>query len=263
MAIYLDRAWPEDKPGKPRLTAKDLEGAETLAELSTLFESPRNEEGVACERFTLRLGNHRYPFMKFVVQEYLVREEYFFSVDTHDDLKITPDMPDYEGWCELRAFNRALKQEIEQAWSVAGLPTNEDLRELMEDIARDEAGEGGAPSRARLLVVDDEQDVARGLEAVLRARGYLVEIAFDGRQVLERLERDPLPDLVVMDYAMPELDGEEVMRRLKESTRCAGVPILLATATNIDLASLPRASGFLRKPYPRELLFTMIRQLLG
>ncbi|MCP3919469.1 MAG: response regulator [bacterium] len=258
--IYLDYAWPPDKPGKPRLTVKDLEGATTLKELSHHFEQPRSEEGVACKRFALRLGNSRYPFMKFIVQEYLVHEEYFFSVDTHDDLKITPDMSDFEGWCELREFNRGLKQKIEDAWDGADLPTNKDLQALMEGLAQLETGEDKS---ARLLVVDDEESVARGLAAVLRARGYQVEVAFDGLEVLERMRADPLPDLVVLDYAMPELDGEEVMRRLKADERCCEVPILLATATQIDLAKLPPASGFLRKPYPRELLFTMIRQLLG
>ena len=273
VGIYLEHAWPGDKPGKPRLTPKDLEDAQTLEELSGLFERRASDEDEACERLTLRLGNYRYPFMKFVVEEYLVAEEYFFAVDTHDDLRITPDMPDYAGWCELCVFNRELKAEIESAWRAAGLPTYEHLRELMEGIARQEADAGGAASAgagvrgdgtaARLLVADDEQEVARGLEALLGARGYEVEVAFDGRQVLERLERDPLPDLVVLDYSMPELDGEEVMRRLRQNPRYAGVRILLATATEIDLAALPPASGFLRKPYPRELLFTMIRQLLA
>lgn len=258
--IYLDHAWPSDRPGHPRLTVKDLEGAATLEELLRFFEQPGVREEVQCKRYALRLGNHRYPFMKFIVQEYLVHEEYFFSVDTHDDLKITPDMPDYEGWCELCDFNRALKKEIEEAWDAAGLPTNTDLQSLMEGLAQLETGDDKS---MRILVVDDEQSVARGLKAVLVARGYQVEMAFDGRAVLERMQRDPLPDLVVLDYAMPELDGEEVMRRLRADERCAGVPILLATATQIDLAKLPRASGFLRKPYPRELLFAMIRQLLG
>lgn len=258
--IYMDHAWPKDRDQKPNFDVTQLESANTLEELSPYFDKPVKGVEPACARYTLRLGNYRYPFMKFVVQEYLVHEEYFFCVDTHDDIKITPDMPDYDGWIEIRRFNRGLKQVIEAEWSRSELPTNEDLRELMEGIAQLEK-EGA--KRARLLVVDDERDVARGVAALLAARGYEVEVAFDGLEVLARLERAPAPDLLLLDYAMPELDGEEVMQRVRADERFPDLPILLATATSIDLSVMQRASGLLRKPYPRELLFAMIQQMLG
>ena len=111
-------------------------------------------------------------------------------------------------------------------------------------------------------MVDDERDVARGLAAVLGARGYQVETAFDGREVLERMAREPRPDLLVLDYSMPELDGEEVMAQLRAQERFSELPILLATATEIDLGSLARASGLLRKPYPAAVLYKIIEELL-
>ena len=197
--------------------------------------------------------------MKFVVQEYLVDEEYFFSVDTHDDIAIGPDNPDYDGWQDLKRYNAELKQEIEAAWVRAGLPTHLDLRVLAEGLAQVEV-EG--QKRARLLVVDDETDVAQGLKALLQGRGYQVECAYDGQQVLDRLGRDPLPDLVVLDYAMPELDGQEVLRRLRQDPRTERLPVLLTTASSIELKELQRASGLLRKPYPREVLFALLGKLL-
>lgn len=260
LRIYLDLAWPPDSETRPSLKIEDLEKAGTTEELLSFFDRPPASETSGCARYTLRFGNSAYPFMKFVIQEYLVEEEYFFSVDTHDDIKIEPGMPDYEGWQAVRAYNRELKERIEHAWKESGLPTHEDLRQLMEGIA---GRERGKEQRARLLVVDDERDVAEGLAAVLTARGYEVEVAFDGRQVLDRLERDPVPDLVLLDYSMPEFDGEEVMRRVRSGDRCRDIPFLLATATSIDLTSVPRTSGLLRKPYQREVLFAMIRELLG
>ncbi len=256
--IYLERAWPEGK-GEPKLNPAELEAHPTLSALFECFDRPQGDDTPALKRYTLRLGNWRYPFMKFVVQEYLVHEEYFFSVDTHDDIKITPDMPDWEGWQEVRDFNRNLKLAVEEAWSQAQLPTNADLMQLMEGLAHLEREES---KRARLLVVDDERHVALGLQAVLQARGYDVEVAFDGLQVVERLKCDPLPDLVLLDYAMPELDGEDVLKLVRADPRCRDVHVLLATATDIDLTAISRTSGFLRKPYPRELLFAMIGRLL-
>ena len=257
--LYLDLAWPSHGFEAHPLPAA-VENARSLEELFAAFERPRMGDERSSEHHALRLGNERYPFMKLVVWEYLVHHEYFFYVDTHDDLQITPDMPDYEGWVDLRRFNRDLKHRIEDAWKADGLPTHEDLRGLMEEIARAERGDA---KLQRILLVDDEVDVALGLAAVLSARGFQVETAFDGLEVLPRLAFGPRPDLVVLDYSMPELDGQEVLRRMRADPLHAEVPVLMATARKFDLADLPPCTGFLRKPYPRELLFTMIDQMLG
>jgi CheY-like chemotaxis protein len=89
-----------------------------------------------------------------------------------------------------------------------------------------------------------------------------VEIARDGMEALGRLEEDPLPDLVLLDYEMPALDSEEVLARLRREERTAHLPVLMATASTIDLSRLRRVSGLLRKPYPRHVLFAMIARLL-
>lgn len=259
VAVYLEHAWPGDEFPRPLVDVKSLEGPATIEALLAKFEKPRNPEGLSSQRYMLRLGNRRYPFMKFVVQEYLVRGEYFFSVDTHDDLDVRTDDADYDAWQELKRYNAALKTRIEAAWVSAGLPTHMDLRQLAEGLARVERE---STKRARLLVVDDETEVCRGLGALLEGRGYDVELAYDGRQVLERLAREPRPDLVLLDYSMPEFDGEQVLARIRGDPRLEKLPVLLATASSIDLASLPRASGFLRKPYAREVLFAMLAQLL-
>lgn len=262
VAIYLELAWPGNDFPRPRITVADLESATTVDEVLARFEKPRGGDQGSLKRYTLRLGNARYPFMKFVVQEYLVDSEFFFSVDTHDDLDVRSDNPDYDAWVELKKHNLRLKKEIETAWARAGLPTHEDLRLLAEGIAEVEREPESSHKKARLLLVDDEADVCRGLGALLRARGYEVELAYDGKQVLERLEHEPVPDLLLLDFGMPEFDGEQVMQRVRQNPRLAKLPILLATASSIELSRVPRASGVLRKPYPREVLFAMLAQLL-
>jgi CheY-like chemotaxis protein len=260
VAIYNSLAWPGEGFPRPRTTAADLEGARTLEQLLARLERPRACDASTSQRYTLRLGNVRYPFMKFVVQEYLVQGEYFFSVDTHDDLDVRADNPDYDAWQELRRFNADLKHKIEDAWAAEGLPTHVELRQLAEGLARVEREER---KTARVLVVDDETEVCRGLGALLEGRGYEVELAYDGRQVLDRLAHEPLPDLVLLDYSMPELDGEQVLAAIKADERLARLPVLLATASSIRLDNVPRATGLLRKPYARELLFAMLAQLLA
>ena len=280
IAIYVEHAWPDGASGPAAETLKSLAERQTLREMRNVFvettseafqnsaSSDADKAAVerGCRRFALRLGNARYPWMKFIMQEYLVAGEFFFSVDTHDDLRVDPSTPDYGPWCDLQLFNRELKRDIEHGWAEADLPTHGDLRAICEGIAR--VGEDGTEAQSdlrgkRILVVDDDEDVAFGAAAVLSARGYVVETAFDGRQVLDRMGQDPLPDLVVLDFAMPEFDGEEVMRRLRADDRTKAVPLLLATASDIDLSTIQRASGLLRKPYPRRVLYSMIDRLLS
>lgn len=262
VALYVRLAWAEveGETTTMRYDVARLEGKATLEELFAEFEEPGEGSGERTQvRYTLRLGNSRYPFMKFVVQEYLVDREYFFSVDTHDDFEVGEDNPDHEQWTKLKLENRVLKKEIETAWHAEGLPTNEDLRELAEGLARLEKDD---TYKGRILVVDDEVDVARSVEALLKAKGYEVELAHDGLRVLEVLAEGELPDLVLLDLSMPELDGEEVLRRMRADERLRELPVLLATASAIDLDTMPRVAGFLRKPYPREVLFAMLESLL-
>ena len=100
--IYNRSAWPPDEEGKPRISPESLEQAATLDELFEHFEKAEAESGQRSRRYTLRLGNGRYAFMKFVVQEYLVNGEFFFSVDTHDNLNVRPGAPDYGDWEQLK-----------------------------------------------------------------------------------------------------------------------------------------------------------------
>lgn len=257
--LYLELAYPPEQNVRPKLGPGLLEGAVHMADVFGRMEHRAQDQEAGSLRYTLRLGNVRYPFMKFVVQEYLVDEEFFFSVDTHDNLDVRPNSPDYARFQELKVFNRELRGTIEGAWRTAGLPTHEDLRVLALGLAAVEREE---KKTVRLLLVDDETHVCEGLGALLRARGYDVEICFTGEAVLERVSSGPLPDLVLLDYELPGVDGEEVLARLRADERTAHLPVLMATASQIELARLRRVSGLLRKPYSREVLFTMIAQLV-
>lgn len=259
VALFVERAYPPGSVARTRIKIDELAQLSTVADLLARFERPCEAERGSLRRFTLRLGNARYPFMKFVVQEYLVDREFFFSVDTHDDLDVRPDNPDYAGWMDVKRFNQALKHEIEDAWALAHLPTHADLRALAEGIA---CVEREAAKHSRLLVVDDETDVCRGLGSLLRARGYEVDLAYDGREALTKLERGPLPDLVVLDFSMGEVDGGEVLRRIGADPRYEGLPVIVATASPTALMRIPRSTIVLRKPYAREALFALLAQML-
>lgn len=257
--VYCDLAFPEQCDGHPRIDLAPIRSSADLEAALACFERGDPGDDPSSRRYSLRLGNHRYPFMKFVLQEHLVAGEFYFEVDTHDKLDVSPKSPDYTQWLELRRYNRELKLDIEHAWGHAGLPTSADLAALCNELA---AREQDAEHRGLLLLVDDDVDVCRGLAVMLRARGYDVETVNDGAEALVRLEHAPRPDLVLLDYEMPEVTGQEVLDSMRASEDLTEVPVLMATASAIRLDQVPDVAGLLRKPYPRQVLFEMIDRLV-
>src|ERR671925_219399 len=115
-------------------------------------------------------------------------------------------------------------------------------------------------SRAAVLLVDDDAPIRRMLERTLAAEGYDVSSAADGGSALAQVERS-MPDAIVLDVAMPGLDGLAVTRRLR--AKGLQVPILLLTARDAlqeRVAGLDAgADDYLVKPFEVEELTARIR----
>ncbi len=114
-----------------------------------------------------------------------------------------------------------------------------------------------------VLVVDDDAPVRRMLERTFAAAGYAVTAAADGGSALAAVERS-VPDVVVLDVAMPGMDGLSVCRRLR--ARGLSVPILLLTARDAvadRVAGLDAgADDYLVKPFATDELLARVRALL-
>jgi CheY-like chemotaxis protein len=89
---------------------------------------------------------------------------------------------------------------------------------------------GNGPWMPRVLVVEDNVDIGWLLCHALRTAGWATDLAHRGDHALERLARPPLPDLVVLDYRMPELTGEDVLRAIRVHPQLAGLPVVLCSA---------------------------------
>jgi DNA-binding response OmpR family regulator len=114
----------------------------------------------------------------------------------------------------------------------------------------------------RVLVVEDDEDIAQVLQRSLRLEGYDVRIAGDGETALT-IATNFVPDLVVLDLGLPKLDGIEVAKRLRETD---DVPILMLTARDAvesRVAGLDSgADDYLVKPFERQELLARLRALL-
>ena len=111
---------------------------------------------------------------------------------------------------------------------------------------------------SRILVIEDEPANIETLSALLKERGHQINIATNGRQALQVLERIR-PDLILLDIMMPEMDGFETCRRIKASTAWREIPIIFLTA-KADTADIVRgfelgAVDYVAKPFnAHELL---------
>ncbi len=112
----------------------------------------------------------------------------------------------------------------------------------------------------KVLVVDDDLAVRQAISEMLLGSGFAVVEAEGGKQALDLLASDPLIGLIVMDFAMPELNGAEVAR-LARSIR-ANLPILFVTGFD-DVDSLGGENWVLQKPFAQEVLAAKVRLVLA
>lgn len=116
---------------------------------------------------------------------------------------------------------------------------------------------------ARILIVEDDPDMARSLQLELKLNSYEVIVAADGQKGVERF-RESNPDLVLLDLSLPGIDGMGVCQRIRE---VSDVPILMMTAKEVTEHQIAEglnlgADEFMRKPLPTIEFQARIRALL-
>jgi two-component system KDP operon response regulator KdpE len=117
-------------------------------------------------------------------------------------------------------------------------------------------------ARARVLLVDDEVSIQRAVGPLLRSRGYDVEVASTGAEAL-RLVADGAPDLIVLDLGLPDIEGTDVCRRIREHLK---VPIIVLSARGAEADKVNAldlgADDYVTKPFGPEELLARIRVAL-
>ena len=120
-----------------------------------------------------------------------------------------------------------------------------------------------APHPPRILVVEDDPDIAALIERNLTHVGYVVQTIGTGKAALDLVKRDR-PDLVTLDIYLPDIDGQEVLTALKSDPDTAGIPVIVVSVVPDSKESLQAgAIDFLSKPLETPRLLDAVSRVLG
>jgi DNA-binding response OmpR family regulator len=118
----------------------------------------------------------------------------------------------------------------------------------------------------KLLLVDDDPAIRLIAKVALKRAGFAVTLANDGGEALEMVRTDR-PEVILLDWMMPDMDGPEVCRRLKADSACADIPVIFLTARSqqaeITAGLALGATGYIVKPFDALTLGIEVRALLA
>lgn len=117
----------------------------------------------------------------------------------------------------------------------------------------------------KLLLVDDEIDIMKVIKFRLIKSGYEVFTALNGQEGLQRA-KEIVPDLMLVDLAMPVMRGDELCRRIKDDPSTRHIPVIIVTASSMDLhesVKTARADDAVLKPFEPQELIEKIRKFIG
>jgi len=119
-------------------------------------------------------------------------------------------------------------------------------------------------SKRTIMVADDNPDIVDILRNMLEENGFNVTCAYSGKDLFAGLE-ELKPDLILLDIMMPQMDGLEVLRRLKGAPKTSSIPIIMITVKDEDKLAAHKlgADDYIPKPFDIDKLVTAINHLLS
>ena len=127
------------------------------------------------------------------------------------------------------------------------------------DVAPDESGPAAGALLRKVLVVDDERDLADMAETLLGSRGLEVRVAYSARDALQVLESDPEIDAVFSDVMMPGMTGLELAEAIRRQYPCVKIVLTSGFTAPALLAGQERSYLYASKPYSIETVLKLLR----
>ncbi len=120
--------------------------------------------------------------------------------------------------------------------------------------------------KKKILIVDDEHNIAEYLQTLLSLSGYETIMAFDGRAGVTEA-RDKKPNLILLDIMMPKLNGIDTCQLIKEDSSIKSIPIVMLTSlsqmSDIEKAFAAGAVDYITKPFDTQRLIQKVKKHLG
>lgn len=117
------------------------------------------------------------------------------------------------------------------------------------------------------VVVEDELVLAKFIESYLTMEGFKVRVASNRNEVLNELRATPVPDLILLDVLLPDIDGFNILLRLRQHPAFQDVPVIMLTglATREDVLKglACGADGYVTKPFEADILMQAVRTVMG
>ncbi len=118
-------------------------------------------------------------------------------------------------------------------------------------------------AESRILVIDDDINLLKSAESILLQYDYQVSMAKSGKQAISLLEKELIPDLILMDVDMPDMDGYETLQKIKEMKGCEGLPVIFLTgmdSVRYEIKGLEMgAVDYITKPFVKDILIARIK----
>lgn len=166
------------------------------------------------------------------------------------------DSEAYEKYYETKQFHRIIRP-------ILGKQVLEVCREIL--LGKVSAEEFDKDEKKHILVVDDNAMILRNIKRVLEER-YTVAVAASGMQAFVSI-RKKMPDLILLDYEMPQMNGKEVFEKLQKNDDLKEIPIVFLTSVDsreivMELLAL-KPAGYILKPADTQMLLDKLEGILG
>ena len=120
--------------------------------------------------------------------------------------------------------------------------------------------------KKRILIVDDERDIADTIQFQLEFEGFECLAAYDGEEALSKAKNEN-PDLIILDIMLPKINGYKIARLLKFDESYKQIPIIMLTARtqekDIKLGEETGADEYVTKPFDMDMLVALVKKYLG
>ena len=165
---------------------------------------------------------------------------------------------------ELEPSAAALAQAAKRAEATARMLQQQGYSVRIAKKGRPVRDSGG---QLRAMVVEDEPHLAKVLRHVLASEGFDVRLAKDKEEILAEIRREPVPDLLLLDVVLPDIDGFEVLQNVRDHPTLRDMTVVMLTAQATRDAVLKGlaigADGYITKPFEIDVLMKALHAVLG